>query len=167
MRGAINVVEACAQTDTIQKIVFTSSLAAAIWRENICSEKDVDERCWSDQHFCRKMKVFNFTSLCFQVHSSLHLFFLKVWSFFFSIFYIKLIKEFVYRCVLLHLACYHLTNPNYNTVYKLHVNWLARFLSLHFWGKIVNIKDYLLINLKKKSKTMTIWKKEMWSTAKC
>ncbi|XWS27256.1 hypothetical protein CRYUN_Cryun26dG0099200 [Craigia yunnanensis] len=57
VRGAINVVEACAQTDTIQKIVFTSSLAAAIWRENICSEQDVDERCWSDQHFCRKMKL--------------------------------------------------------------------------------------------------------------
>ncbi|XVF73828.1 hypothetical protein PTKIN_Ptkin13bG0013100 [Pterospermum kingtungense] len=55
--GAINVVEACAQTDSIEKIVFTSSLAAAIWRENICSEKDVDESCWSDQHFCRKMKL--------------------------------------------------------------------------------------------------------------
>ncbi|XP_022730082.1 cinnamoyl-CoA reductase-like SNL6 [Durio zibethinus] len=57
VRGAINVVEACAQTDTIEKIVFTSSLTAAIWRDNICSEKDVDERCWSDQHCCRKMKL--------------------------------------------------------------------------------------------------------------
>ncbi|XWS73149.1 hypothetical protein CRYUN_Cryun02cG0100800 [Craigia yunnanensis] len=57
VRGAINVVEACAQTDTIEKIVFTSSLTAAIWRENIGSQKDVDERCWSDQNFCRKMKL--------------------------------------------------------------------------------------------------------------
>ncbi|KAE8687151.1 cinnamoyl-CoA reductase 1-like isoform X2 [Hibiscus syriacus] len=56
VRGAINVVEACAQTDGMQKIVFTSSLTAAIWRENICSQKDVDERSWSDQDFCRKMK---------------------------------------------------------------------------------------------------------------
>lgn len=57
VRGAINVVEACAQTETVEKIVFTSSLTAAIWRENICSEKDVDEKSWSDQEFCRKLKV--------------------------------------------------------------------------------------------------------------
>lgn len=57
VRGAINVVEACAQTDGLEKIVFTSSLTAAIWRENISSQKDVDERCWSNQEFCKKMKV--------------------------------------------------------------------------------------------------------------
>ncbi|KAB5552738.1 hypothetical protein DKX38_010049 [Salix brachista] len=57
IRGAINVVEACAQTDTIEKIIFSSSLTAAIWRENICSDKDVDERSWSDQEFCRKLKL--------------------------------------------------------------------------------------------------------------
>lgn len=57
VRGAINVVEACAQTENVDKIVFSSSLTAAIWRENICAEKDVDERSWSDQQFCRKMKV--------------------------------------------------------------------------------------------------------------
>lgn len=57
VRGTINVVEACAQTDSVEKIVFTSSLTAAVWRENILSEKDVDERCWSDKEFCRKMKL--------------------------------------------------------------------------------------------------------------
>ncbi|BFG14728.1 hypothetical protein CerSpe_010020 [Prunus speciosa] len=57
VRGAINVVEACAQTETVEKIVFTSSLTAAIWRENICSQKDVDEKSWSDQEFCRKLKL--------------------------------------------------------------------------------------------------------------
>lgn len=57
VRGAINVVEACAQTDGVHKIVFTSSLAAGIWKENIGAEKDVDEKCWSDQQFCRKMKL--------------------------------------------------------------------------------------------------------------
>ncbi|XP_023530490.1 cinnamoyl-CoA reductase-like SNL6 isoform X2 [Cucurbita pepo subsp. pepo] len=57
VRGTINVVEACARTDTVDKIVFTSSLTAAVWRENILSEKDVDERCWSDKEFCRKMKL--------------------------------------------------------------------------------------------------------------
>ncbi|XP_038712575.1 cinnamoyl-CoA reductase-like SNL6 [Tripterygium wilfordii] len=57
VRGAINVVEACAQTDTLEKIVFSSSLAASIWREDICSEKDVDEGSWSNQEFCRKLKL--------------------------------------------------------------------------------------------------------------
>ncbi|XP_062078516.1 cinnamoyl-CoA reductase-like SNL6 [Humulus lupulus] len=57
VRGAINVVEACAQTESIEKIVFTSSLTAAIWRDNISSEKDIDERSWSNQDFCRKLKL--------------------------------------------------------------------------------------------------------------
>lgn len=59
VRGAINIVEACAQTESIEKIVFTSCLTAAIWRENICAEKDVDERSWSDREFCRKLKVWD------------------------------------------------------------------------------------------------------------
>ncbi|KAJ4958690.1 hypothetical protein NE237_025801 [Protea cynaroides] len=57
VRGAINVVEACAQTETIEKTIFSSSITAAIWRENICLEKDVDEKSWSDPEFCRKMKL--------------------------------------------------------------------------------------------------------------
>ena len=58
VRGAINVVEACARTDGMQKIVFNSSLTAAVWRENICTEEVVDERSWSDQEYCRKLKVY-------------------------------------------------------------------------------------------------------------
>lgn len=57
VRGAINVIEACAQTCSIHKIVFASSLTAAIWRDNLASEKDIDERSWSDQHLCRKLKL--------------------------------------------------------------------------------------------------------------
>lgn len=60
VRGAINVVEASAQTQSIEKIIFTSSLTAAVWRENISSEKDVDERSWSNKEFCRKLKVWLF-----------------------------------------------------------------------------------------------------------
>ncbi|GKV42135.1 hypothetical protein SLEP1_g49572 [Rubroshorea leprosula] len=59
VRGAINVVEACAQTYSMHKIVFSSSLTAAIWRENIGSTKDVDERCWSDEEFCRRKKLWH------------------------------------------------------------------------------------------------------------
>ena len=57
VRGAINVIEACAQTYSMHKIVFASSLTAAIWRDNLSSEKDIDERSWSDQNLCRKLKV--------------------------------------------------------------------------------------------------------------
>ncbi|GMH17835.1 hypothetical protein Nepgr_019676 [Nepenthes gracilis] len=57
VRGVINVMEACAQTFSIHRIVFSSSLTAAIWRENISSEKEVDERSWSDPEFCRRMKL--------------------------------------------------------------------------------------------------------------
>lgn len=58
VRGAINVVEACARTESIDKIVFSSSLTAAIWTDNIGTQKDVDEKSWSDLDFCLKKKVF-------------------------------------------------------------------------------------------------------------
>uniref|UniRef100_A0A1D1Z9X5 Bifunctional dihydroflavonol 4-reductase/flavanone 4-reductase n=1 Tax=Anthurium amnicola TaxID=1678845 RepID=A0A1D1Z9X5_9ARAE len=57
VRGAINVVEACAQTQSMEKLVFSSSLVTGIWREDIRSTKDVDERCWSDVDLCRKLKL--------------------------------------------------------------------------------------------------------------
>ncbi|WZZ60013.1 hypothetical protein YC2023_060120 [Brassica napus] len=57
VRGAINVVEACERTESIDKIVFSSSsLTASILRDNIGTQKDVDEKCWSDQDFCRNKK---------------------------------------------------------------------------------------------------------------
>ncbi|KAL4181997.1 hypothetical protein AMTRI_Chr12g240270 [Amborella trichopoda] len=57
VRGTINVLEACSQTETVEKIVFSSSVAAAVWREKICSEDEIDERSWSDAEYCRKMKL--------------------------------------------------------------------------------------------------------------
>ncbi|KAG7567473.1 NAD(P)-binding domain superfamily [Arabidopsis thaliana x Arabidopsis arenosa] len=59
VRGAINVVEACARTESIEKIVFSSSLTAAIWTDNIGTQKDVDEKCWSDLDFCLKKKMWH------------------------------------------------------------------------------------------------------------
>lgn len=62
VRGAINVVEACERTESIDKIVFSSSsLTASILRDNIGTQKDVDEKCWSDQDFCRNKKVIRFS----------------------------------------------------------------------------------------------------------
>lgn len=59
VRAAHNVLEACAQTETIEKVVFTSSATAIIWgHDHKKSESlDLDERHWSDINFCRKFKV--------------------------------------------------------------------------------------------------------------
>ncbi|XP_073314893.1 phenylacetaldehyde reductase [Primulina huaijiensis] len=67
VRAAHNVLEACAQTHTIDKVVFTSSAAAVIWRDsqhynnNGIEDDDVrvDERNWSDINFCKKFKLWH------------------------------------------------------------------------------------------------------------
>lgn len=56
--AAHNVLEACAQTDTIEKVVYTSSATAVIWRDRGGSlPSDFDERNWSDVNFCKKFKL--------------------------------------------------------------------------------------------------------------
>ena len=58
VRAAHNVIEACAQTETIEKAVFTSSVTAVIWRDDRKSiPSDLDERHWTDINFSRKFKV--------------------------------------------------------------------------------------------------------------
>ncbi|XP_021282974.1 cinnamoyl-CoA reductase-like SNL6 [Herrania umbratica] len=58
VRAAHNVIEACAQTDTMDKVVFTSSATAVVWRDTPQSvASDLDERHWSDVNFCRKFKL--------------------------------------------------------------------------------------------------------------
>ncbi|KAM1055063.1 hypothetical protein ACFX1X_002353 [Malus domestica] len=66
VRAAHNVLEACAQTDTIHKVVFTSSVTAVIWRDDrnasssaSSSSRGSDERNWSDVNFCRKFKLWH------------------------------------------------------------------------------------------------------------
>ncbi|PWA48022.1 NAD(P)-binding Rossmann-fold superfamily protein [Artemisia annua] len=62
VRAAHNVLEACAQTDTIDKVVFTSSATALIWRDpsdSTPSSLDVDERNWSNVNFCKKFKLWH------------------------------------------------------------------------------------------------------------
>ncbi|KAK4368759.1 hypothetical protein RND71_012551 [Anisodus tanguticus] len=63
MKAAHNVLEACAQTDTIEKVVFTSSATAIIWGhendQNSPSMDNLDERHWSDINFCRKFKLWH------------------------------------------------------------------------------------------------------------
>jgi len=58
VQAAHNALEACAQTETIEKVVFTSSVAAAIWRDDgDYNVNAVDERHWSDANLCKKLKL--------------------------------------------------------------------------------------------------------------
>lgn len=77
VRAAHNVLEACAQTNTIDKVVFTSSATAVIWRDGRNTMPDFDERHWSDINLCRKYKVRTFSGklhlyLCGLGHVQLH-----------------------------------------------------------------------------------------------
>lgn len=61
VRAAHNVLEACAQNDTIHKVVFTSSVTAVVWRDDLTSStsssSDFNERNWSDINLCKNLKV--------------------------------------------------------------------------------------------------------------
>ncbi|GMH22594.1 hypothetical protein Nepgr_024437 [Nepenthes gracilis] len=60
VRAAHNVLEACAQVDTIDKVVFTSSITAVVWRDDRNSlPSDLDEKHWSEVNFCRKFKLWH------------------------------------------------------------------------------------------------------------
>lgn len=59
VRAAHNVLEACAQTNTVDKVVFTSSATAVIWRDGRNTMPDFDERHWSDINLCRKYKLWH------------------------------------------------------------------------------------------------------------
>ncbi|CAL9107158.1 unnamed protein product [Musa acuminata var. zebrina] len=56
VRSAHNVLEACAQVETMERAVFTSSVTAVVWKENRKAAADFDEREWSEPNFCRKYK---------------------------------------------------------------------------------------------------------------
>jgi nucleoside-diphosphate-sugar epimerase len=57
VRAAQNVLEACAQTDTMERVVFTSSVTAVVWKDDRKGVDALDERNWSDLNLCRKLKV--------------------------------------------------------------------------------------------------------------
>jgi hypothetical protein len=56
VRAAHNVLEACAQTETMERVVFTSSVTAVVWNA-AHKQQLIDEKCWSDLAFCTKFKV--------------------------------------------------------------------------------------------------------------
>lgn len=59
VRTAHNVLEACAQTETMEKVVFTSSVTAVVWKEARKSMDNLDEKVWSEPNFCRKFKLWH------------------------------------------------------------------------------------------------------------
>lgn len=69
VRAAHNVLEACAQTDSVDKVVFTSSLTAVIWNDHPNTlSSDLDERNWSDINFCKKYKAVLFSYFYFNYY---------------------------------------------------------------------------------------------------
>lgn len=59
VRTAHNVLEACAQTETMERVVFTSSVTAVVWKEDRKSIDEIVERDWSEPTFCRKYKLWH------------------------------------------------------------------------------------------------------------
>ncbi|KAB2626080.1 tetraketide alpha-pyrone reductase 1-like [Pyrus ussuriensis x Pyrus communis] len=60
VRAAHNVLEACARTETIDKVVFTSSAN----RKSTTLDLDLDERHWTDVNFCHNVSSYG-RYLCF------------------------------------------------------------------------------------------------------
>ncbi|WOL05592.1 cinnamoyl-CoA reductase-like SNL6 [Canna indica] len=60
VRAAHNALEACAQVETIERVVFTSSVTAMVWSENCKSATGVvNEREWSEPNICRTFKLWH------------------------------------------------------------------------------------------------------------
>ncbi|KAL5224845.1 hypothetical protein ABZP36_011484 [Zizania latifolia] len=58
VRAAQNVVEACAQTETMERVVFTSSVTAVVWKEKD-DHRALDESSWSDLALCTRFKLWH------------------------------------------------------------------------------------------------------------
>ncbi|EER94430.1 cinnamoyl-CoA reductase-like SNL6 [Sorghum bicolor] len=66
VRAAHNVLEACAQADAMERVVFTSSATAVVWsgagagtHHDHEEAAAADEKSWSDLAFCRKFKLWH------------------------------------------------------------------------------------------------------------
>ncbi|KAL9256673.1 Cinnamoyl-CoA reductase-like SNL6-like protein [Drosera capensis] len=60
VKAAHNVLEASAHVDTVDKIIFTSSITAVVWRRDRSStSSNLDEKHWSDISFCQKFKLWH------------------------------------------------------------------------------------------------------------
>lgn len=62
VKATENVMEACAFTPSIRKVVLTSSLLACIWQDTSrCNQSTViNQDSWSDESICLDKKVYFF-----------------------------------------------------------------------------------------------------------
>ncbi|XP_074580046.1 cinnamoyl-CoA reductase 1-like [Curcuma longa] len=65
VRAAHNALEACGQAETVERVVFTSSVTAVVWgglRRPTDDDDDdsvVDERDWSEPNLCKRFKLWH------------------------------------------------------------------------------------------------------------
>lgn len=57
--GTLNVLKACSE-ENIKRVVFVSSVAAAIFDPNWPKGQAKDENCWSDGEYCKATNVASF-----------------------------------------------------------------------------------------------------------
>ncbi|OVA07581.1 3-beta hydroxysteroid dehydrogenase/isomerase [Macleaya cordata] len=59
VKASQNVMDACARTASVRKCVFTSSLLACVWRNNVLDDLPplLDHSCWSEESVCREKKL--------------------------------------------------------------------------------------------------------------
>ncbi|KAF5191214.1 Cinnamoyl-coa reductase [Thalictrum thalictroides] len=59
VKASVNVIEACARTESVRKCVFTSSLLACVWHDIAVHDLPpvVDHNCWSEESVCRDKKL--------------------------------------------------------------------------------------------------------------
>jgi hypothetical protein len=57
VRGTEYVINAAAESGTVRRVVFTSSIGAVTMDPSRGPDVVVDESCWSDLEFCKKTRV--------------------------------------------------------------------------------------------------------------
>lgn len=56
MDGTLNVLKACVEAN-VKRVVYVSSVAALFMNPVWSKNRILDEKCWSDQEYCKKTEV--------------------------------------------------------------------------------------------------------------
>lgn len=66
VNGTLNVLKACSE-ENIKRVVFVSSVAAALLDPNWPKGQVKDETCWSDSEYCKATNVASFTDASLRI----------------------------------------------------------------------------------------------------